>query len=152
MTPATLRTHLQARLPSYMIPSAVILMEKFPLTSNGKLDRKALPAPSSPSSRVARESDRPYTKTEQALAAICTEVLKVKTISLDDNFFDLGGHSLLAIKTLSRIRDVFEVDLPTRSLFEKPVIADLAEAIDALQWLKKSKEPTCSGIREEIVL
>jgi len=151
VTPAILRTHLQARLPTYMIPSAFILMEKFPLTANGKLDRKALPAPS-PSSRVAQESARSYTRTEQALASICTEVLKVENVGLGDNFFDLGGHSLLAIKTLSRIRDVFEVDLPTRTLFEKPVISDLAEAIDALQWLEKSKEPACSGIREEIVL
>jgi len=85
--------------------------------------------------------------------SIWTEVLKVEHIGLEDNFFDLGGHSLLAIKALSRIRDVFEVDLPTRTLFEKPMIADMAEAIDALQWLQKSKVPIHSaGIREEILL
>jgi amino acid adenylation domain-containing protein len=104
-------------------------METFPLTPNGKLDRKALPPPSYESPKVAHDFVRAYTETEKALAAIWTEVLKVEQIGLDDNFFDLGGHSLLAIKTVSRIRDVFEMDLPTQTLFEKPILADLAKVL-----------------------
>ncbi|MEW6301938.1 MAG: amino acid adenylation domain-containing protein [Verrucomicrobiota bacterium] len=154
LTPVALRKHLQARLPQYMIPSAFVLLEQFPLTANGKLDRQALPAPTSPSRSPAREISRLPTETEQTLVRIFSEVLNVEHVGLDDDFFDLGGHSLLAIKTLARIRDAFNVDLPTRTLFEKPVLADLAGAIDALQWLRLSNTPAGeeTGIQEEVVL
>ena len=126
LTPITLRKHLKARLPQYMIPSAFVLMEKLPLTSNGKVDRQALPAPAVESVAPARDVVRPLTETEQALTAIWTDLLKVETIGLDDDFFDLGGHSLLAIKAASRIRDVFEVEVQTRTLFEYPTVRSLA--------------------------
>ena len=153
LTPATLRKHLRERLPQYMIPSTFVLMEKFPLTSNGKIDRQALPtfAPESP--QPAHDVVGPRTETEKALATIWTELLKVAHIGIHDDFFDLGAHSLLAITAVSRIRDVFEVDLPLRNLFEQPTVAGLAEIIDALAWAAGSRQlPAAAGSREEIEL
>jgi amino acid adenylation domain-containing protein/FkbM family methyltransferase len=153
LSPTTLRKYLTARLPQYMVPSAFVLMAEFPLTSNGKIDRQALPSVTSENTRAARESVAPRTETEQALAAIWTELLKVEHIGIDDDFFDLGGHSLLAIKLVSRVRDVFGVDLPLRNLFERPTVAKLAEAIDALVWLARpSPQPGAAGDREEIAV
>jgi len=153
LTPTTLRKYLTARLPQYMVPSAFVLMAEFPLTSNGKLDRQSLPNGTSEHTWPARESVAPRTETERALAAIWTELLKVEHIGSDDDFFDLGGHSLLAIKLVSRVRDVFEVDLPLRNLFERPTVARLAEAIDGLSWVARSKAPISDAReREEFAL
>jgi len=129
LTPATLRAHLKARVPQYMIPSAFVLMDGFPLTSNGKIDRHALPAVSPETLPPARDVGRPLTETEQALAAVWTDLLKVESVGVDDDFFDLGGHSLLAIKAVSRIRDVFQVDVQTRALFENPTLGALARLV-----------------------
>ena len=129
LTPATLRKYLKDRLPQYMIPSAFVLMEKFPLTSNGKIDRKALPTFSHENIPAARDFVRPHTEIEKELAAIWTELLQVENIGLNDDFFDLGGHSLMAIKAVSRIRDVFAVDLQTQTLFEYPTIAGLSKVL-----------------------
>lgn len=153
LTPTTLRKYLKERLPQYMIPPAFVLMEKFPLTSNGKIDRQALPPFSYENMQSAHEFVRPHTETEKALAAIWRELLKVENIGINDDFFDLGGQSLMAIKAVSRIRDVFEVDLPLRNLFERPTIAGLAEVIDGLSWVAKAKAPTHGASdREEIEL
>ncbi len=145
-----LRQFLERKLPKYMIPSQFVVLDSFPLTTNGKVDRKALPAPGlrrAESSEAAagpetsenlpagtaggngvavRDRARPQTETEKALVAIWTEVLRVENPGVNDDFFELGGHSLLAIKIISRIRDVFDVDLATQSLFEHPTIAGLA--------------------------
>jgi aryl carrier-like protein len=136
-----------------MIPSAFVLMEKFPLTSNGKIDRLALPTVARENKQPARDVIRPHTGTEKALAAIWAELLKVENIGANDDFFDLGGQSLLAIKSVSRVRDVFEVDLQLRNLFERPTLAGLAEVIDGLLWTTKAKAPTPGAVgREEIEL
>jgi hypothetical protein len=136
-----------------MIPPAFVLMEKFPLTSNGKIDRLALPTVARENKQPARDVIRPQTGTEKALAAIWAELLKVENIGANDDFFDLGGQSLLAIKSVSRIRDVFEVDLQLRNLFERPTLAGLAEVIDGLLWMTKAKAPTHGAVdREEIEL
>ena len=129
LTPVTLRKYLKERLPQYMIPSAFVLMEKFPLTSNGKIDRQALPNFSYENIQPAHDFVRPHTETEKALAAIWTELLKVENIGISDDFFELGGHSLLAIKAVSRIRDIFEVDLQTQTLFENPTITGLSKIL-----------------------
>ena len=153
LTPTTLRKYLTARLPQYMVPSALVLMEEFPLTSNGKIDRQSLPNVTSDNARPARESVSPRTETEQALAAIWSGLLKVEHIGIDDDFFEVGGHSLLAIQLVSRVRDVFGVDLPLRNLFERPTVATLAEAIDALMWLARpNPQPDAAGDREEIAV
>ena len=137
-----------------MIPSAFVLMDKLPLTPNGKVDRHALPAVSHDDTRpTVHELVGPQTETEKALAAIWIELLKVENIGVNDDFFDLGGHSLLAMKAVSRIRDVFDVDLPLGNLVERPTVAGLAEAIDALSWLSKAEAPVLlARDREEVEL
>jgi acyl carrier protein len=153
VTPPTLRKHVKERLPQYMIPSAFVLMDEFPLTANGKIDRHALPTFSSENTPPAPDVVGPRTDTEKALAAIWADLLKVEHIGLNDDLFDLGAHSLLAITAVSRIRDVFQIDLPLRNLFERPTVAGLAEAIDALAWVAGAgQQPAAAGNREEIEL
>lgn len=137
LTPLALRKYIKDRLPQYMIPAGFVLMDKFPLTSNGKIDRKALPPFSSENIQPLQNTVMPQTETEKALAGIWSELLKVENIGINDSFFDLGGHSLLAIKAVSRIRDLFEVDLPMQALFESPTIAELASIME---------ETDCSGM------
>jgi amino acid adenylation domain-containing protein len=124
-----LRNFLKERLPDYMVPAKFLYIESFPLTPNGKVDRKALPAPAQQEIRVNQVSAHPRTVTEEKLSAIWVELFKTENIGIHDDFFDLGGHSLLGIKLMSRIRDGFGVDLPVLSLFENPTIAGLAAAI-----------------------
>ena len=153
LAPASLRHYLKERLPQYMIPSAFVLMEKFPLTANGKIDRQALPAVVQEQAPSAREAVTPQTETERTLAAIWAELLKVESVGVNDDFFDLGGHSLLAIRSISRIREAFEVDLQLKNLFERPTVAGLAGVIDGLKWLAKPKAPAdTSAGREELEL
>jgi amino acid adenylation domain-containing protein/FkbM family methyltransferase len=152
LTPLTLHAHLAGRLPAYMVPAAFVLMEKLPLTANGKLDRQALPLPAADDkSQPAQAAAAPRSETEKALCAIWSELLKVDNVGIHDDFFDLGGQSLTAIRAVSRIRDTFRVDVPLRNLFEHPTVAELAETIDALSWLAKEDAPK-SGIadREEV--
>lgn len=133
LTPGTLRKLLKDQLPQYMIPSMFVLLEKLPLTANGKIDREALPAPSSEELPSVLDSLQPCTDTEKALAALWKETLKIENVSIHDDFFDLGGHSLLAIQAVSRIRDRFGVDLPAQTLFEHPTIAELAKLLSQSQ-------------------
>jgi amino acid adenylation domain-containing protein/FkbM family methyltransferase len=130
LTPASLRKRLQAQLPQYMVPAAFVLMDKLPLTANGKVDRQALPAVSLERSQPPQVA-QPLTETEQAVAAIWAELLKVEHIGRADDFFDLGGDSLLAIRAVARVRDVFGVDVQTRTLFEHPTLGDLATVLAA---------------------
>jgi amino acid adenylation domain-containing protein len=131
LTVAEVRTYLAQALPDYMVPPYVVWLEKLPLTANGKVDRKALPTPTQEHMQAAQAFVRPQTETEQALAVIWSEVLKVDHIGANDDFFDLGGHSLLAIRAVSLIRDVFGVDIPLQMLFEHPTIAGLADVLVA---------------------
>jgi amino acid adenylation domain-containing protein len=126
-----LRAHLRQNLPEYMVPSAFVSVDVLPLTPNGKLDRKALPAPDFASAEETYTA--PRTPTEQVLAAVWAEVLRVERAGIHDSFFELGGHSLLATRVVSQIRDVFGVELPLRALFEGPTIAQLAEAVEELR-------------------
>jgi FkbM family methyltransferase len=149
LTPALLRRQLKERLPHYMVPSAFVLMEQFPLTSNGKIDRQALPASFRSSVPPSCHGATPETETERALATIWTRLLKIETIGTGDDLFDLGAHSLLAMRAVTQIRETFGVNLHLRSLFEHPTIAGLAALIDDLSLLA----PVTSGDtqdREEI--
>jgi acyl carrier protein len=155
LTVAELREHLAKELPDYMLPTYFIRLDKLPLTSNGKVDRRALPAFSHETIQPASDFMPPRTETEKALAAIWSELLNVQHIGVDDDFFDLGGQSLVAIKAVSRIRDVFGVDVALRNLFERPTVAGLAEVIDGLSWVTQAKTPASPGSaqdREEITL
>ncbi|PQQ26709.1 non-ribosomal peptide synthetase, partial [Photorhabdus luminescens] len=122
-----LRAHLQAILPDYMVPSAFVRLDAFPLTPNGKLDRRALPAPDSEA--FARQTyEAPQGETEIALAAIWRELLGMEQISRYDSFFALGGHSLLAIRVVERLRHL-GLTLTARDLFQSPVLSDLAQTL-----------------------
>jgi acyl-coenzyme A synthetase/AMP-(fatty) acid ligase/acyl carrier protein len=117
-----LRRKLSQRLPEYMAPVAIIGLEAFPLTANGKLDRRALPEPELIS---AAEWRAPRNPQEEILCALFGEVLGLERVGLDDDFFELGGHSLMVTRLVNRIRIKFGVELPLRVLFELPTVAEL---------------------------
>jgi amino acid adenylation domain-containing protein len=123
-----LREHLRQSLPEYMVPQAFVPVGRIPLTPNGKLDRRALPAPAG-DAYAAREYEAPADETEQALAKIWAEVLRVDRVGRRDSFFELGGHSLLAMRVLSRVREVLEVKVAVRELFTWPVLKDFAQVV-----------------------
>jgi amino acid adenylation domain-containing protein len=128
--PEELRGHVQQSLPDYMVPAAVVVLEAFPLTPNGKVNRKALPAPEY--RRDEREAYvAPRTPVEEGVAGIWSEVLRVPRLGVQDNFFAAGGHSLLATQVISRMRQMFGVELPVRAMFEAPTVAGLAGRIEA---------------------
>ena len=129
-TAGDLRRYLQERLPDYMVPSVYMFLEALPVTPNGKVDRKALPAPDWTQRDVENAYVAPRTETEERLAQVWAQVLGVERVGVRDNFFGLGGHSLLATQLISRVRDVFQVELPLRNAFESPTVAALAERVD----------------------
>jgi hypothetical protein len=135
----SLRAHLSTALPEYMVPAAYVRLEALPLTPNGKLDRKALPAPEG-DAYASREYEAPEGKIEVALAEIWTELLRVERVGRRDHFFELGGHSLLALQVVSRVRQVMEVELALVAVFEKPVLAALAERILELRLARFDPE------------
>ncbi len=131
--PADLVDYLSGQLPDYMIPSAFIKMEAFPLTSSGKVNRRALPAPEAADLERIGTFVAPRNQVEEILAGIWRRILKTDKIGVTDNFFNIGGHSLLATQLISRIRDAFEVDFPLQKFFETPTIEALAMEIEKLK-------------------
>ncbi|RKH38701.1 condensation domain-containing protein, partial [Corallococcus llansteffanensis] len=125
---ASLRAALKQHLPDYMVPSAFVPLEDFPLTPNGKVDRKALPAPDA---SLTTAYVAPRNELEQKLAVLWSEVLRVPRVGLSDDFFALGGHSLLATQLVSRIRSTFSVELPLRALFEATSLEAFATRLQA---------------------
>jgi acyl carrier protein len=122
---AELRERLTQRLPAAMVPADWVFLDALPLTSNGKVDRRALPVPT----RAEREFTAPRTPLEEQVADIWRTVLRVDRVGVDDNFWDLGGHSLIATRVLARVRDTFGIDLPLQSLFTTPRLAEFAAAV-----------------------
>jgi amino acid adenylation domain-containing protein len=123
---SALRPHLAQSLPDYMLPAAFVRMDAWPLTVNGKIDRKALPAPEDDA--YARRAFEPArSEAERVLAAIWSDLLNIEQVGRNDHFFELGGHSLLAVQLVSRVRQSLGVELPLRALFEAPILCDLAE-------------------------
>jgi amino acid adenylation domain-containing protein len=123
-----LRRELREKLPEYMVPSQFVRMEKLPLTANGKIDRRALPEPEAEATAAPAYVEA-RTPVEEIVVGIWQEVLGLKRVGVYDNFFELGGHSLLATRIISRVRKSLAVDLPLRTIFESPTIAELSENI-----------------------
>ena len=124
-----MRDWAKQRLPEYMVPAAFVVLERMPLSSNGKVDRKALPAPDAAGLKT-EFGQIPQTQVEIRLASIWEEVLKVNSVQLDDDFFDLGGQSLLAVQMMTRAREAFGCELPLTLLFGSPRLGDLAKVIE----------------------
>ena len=127
-----LRSFLIEKLPEYMIPTTYIVLDELPLNANGKVDRRALPAPEQTADQIGDGFLAPRTPTEEMLAEIFADVLRVASIGVGQNFFELGGHSLLATRVVSRVRTAFGVDVALRTLFERPTVAGLSEEIETL--------------------
>jgi amino acid adenylation domain-containing protein len=132
-TPTEMRLFLRARLPEYMIPSTFVALSALPVTTSGKVDRRALPEPDWSVGQREGEYVAPRTPAEQQLASIWSEVLGVQKVGSQDNFFDLGGNSLLALRLISRVRRAFSIDLPLVALFTAPILSELAARIAVLQ-------------------
>jgi len=147
LNPPLLRSYLLTRLPDYMVPAAFVILEALPLTPNGKVNRRALPPPEQAHRVCGGGEMAPRNQLEELLATIWGDLLKVDKIGIHDNFFALGGHSLLATQVMARLRQVLEFDLPLRTLFEHPTIAQLTREIDTLlfqafpDWHKDKPAP-----------
>jgi acyl-CoA synthetase (AMP-forming)/AMP-acid ligase II/acyl carrier protein len=137
-----LHSFLRQKLPGYMAPAAYVWLESLPMTPNGKIDRRALPAPDKTRPELEAAFVAPRTPAEERLAAIYAEALGLERVGIRDHFFDLGGHSLLAMQVVSRVRQAFKIELPLRSLFETPTVAGLAENIETILWAAQSSQST----------
>jgi acyl carrier protein len=130
LAPSELRVAIAVQLPEYMLPGVFVLLEAFPLTPNGKIDRKALPAPEAADRTRGTSYVAPRTVLEELLVEVWQEVLKVERIGIHDHFFEIGGHSLLATRVIARLRNVLDLDIPLRTLFEQPTVEQLAQGLD----------------------
>jgi amino acid adenylation domain-containing protein/thioester reductase-like protein len=137
-----IRAFLKEKLPGYMIPSAFVVMDSFPLTVNGKVDRRSLPAPASNRPILDEEYIAPTTPIERRIADIWSQLLGIEEIGLKDNFFELGGHSLLTTQMIAQVEAAFQVILPLLSFFKAPTIAGLAEAIAETQHPESAPHAT----------
>ena len=135
--PAKLRAHLAQNLPDFMVPSALVVLPQLPMTPNGKLDRKALPAPNL-QQRILRA---PRTPQEEILCSLFAELLGLQRVGIDDNFFALGGHSLLATRLISRIRSSLDVEVAIRTLFEAPTVEALAQRLHDAETARPALVP-----------
>ncbi|WP_427161994.1 non-ribosomal peptide synthetase [Aliinostoc sp. HNIBRCY26] len=129
-----LRRFLKERLPEFMVPNILMVLETMPLTPNGKVDRKALPKPDPSRPELEANYVAPRTPLEQQIADIWAQVLNLPRVGIYDNFFELGGYSLLGIQVVSRLRQALEVEILMSNLFELPTVADLAERVETLRW------------------
>ncbi|MEP7019524.1 MAG: amino acid adenylation domain-containing protein, partial [Pseudonocardiales bacterium] len=135
----TLRRHVGAVLPAYMVPTAVVILDALPQTPNGKIDRKALPAPDPDAAGETREVTMPRTPIEQALADVWSQVLGVSTIGIEDDFFSLGGHSLLVLQVASRLPDLLGTVVPLRNFFDRTTLE--AQSLAVLHELLAVRMP-----------
>jgi len=136
-----LRSFLEQKLPDYAIPSVFVPLEILPLTSSGKIDRRALPPPPALGPAPPEQMVAPASKTEEKLALIWCEVLGLPKVGIRDNFFELGGHSLRLTQVISRIRNVFQIELPFSQVFQTPTIAQLSLLLE---------ERTANGVEDPI--
>jgi surfactin family lipopeptide synthetase A len=136
-TSGELRQFLTNQLPAYLVPNTFVILESLPLTPSGKCDRRSLPVPEP--QELSDHYIAPKSPTEEILAQIWAQVLKVERVGREDNFFELGGHSLLATQVLSRINSAFGLDLSVQIMFESPTIAGIAGYIQAVDWVAQDQ-------------
>ena len=129
-TTAELKRHLREKLPDYMVPEAILMLEEMPVTANGKLDRKRLPSVEGADRQLEREYVSARTPVEEMVVGIFEEVLKLDRVGIHDNFFEIGGHSLLATQVISRVRSIFGVEVGVGSVFKAPTIEGLSRTIE----------------------
>ncbi|HEX6288830.1 MAG TPA: amino acid adenylation domain-containing protein [Herpetosiphonaceae bacterium] len=141
ITGGELQSFLRARLPIYMLPNHVMQLDQLPLTPNGKVDRRALPPLEGSPRSQERPALAPFTMLEETIATIWAGVLSVAPISAEASFFELGGHSLLATQVIARVRDLFKIDLPVRTLFEFPSLRAFTQRVEAAQQAKSGHLP-----------
>jgi acyl carrier protein len=127
-----LRYALMKHIPAYMLPSAFMFLPMLPLSPNGKVDRRALPAPSGAGLQREQTYVAPRNPTEELVAQIWAETLHIPQIGIHENFFKLGGHSLLVMRVLARLKETFQIEMPLQRFFERPTIASLCEAIEEM--------------------
>ncbi|MFQ5852527.1 MAG: amino acid adenylation domain-containing protein [Candidatus Binatia bacterium] len=147
-TVSKLRGFLKEKLPDYMIPSAFVMLDALPLTPTGKVDRQALPPPGKYRPELDTPCVAPRTPIEEELAKIWAEVLSLDQVGIHDNFFDLGGHSLAATRVISRVIKTFKVELPIRSLFESPTVAEMVVVITRNEAKKVGQEDLARMLAE----
>jgi amino acid adenylation domain-containing protein len=140
-----LRSYLRERIPDYMVPSYIVMLDHLPLNANGKVDRPALPEPQPDEAVSSVAYVPPRTPTEQMIADIWTRVLGMERIGINDNFFDLGGHSLLATQLISRIREEFALEMPLVHLFENPTVAELSGIVESIRWARQEVLVSAAG-------
>jgi len=141
-----LRRGLQRTLPEPMLPSAFVFLEAFPLTQQGKVDRRALPAPERP--QPGSGFIPPRTPLEEEVARVWRDVLKVERVGVSDSFWELGGHSLLATRVLSRIEELFEIDLPLQTLFASPSLGEFAAMVGQRALARDGGEDIAAALEE----
>jgi len=142
------RQFVQQKLPNYMMPQAFVLLSALPLTPNGKVDRKALPTPDTATRNLSTGLALPRNPIEAKLVQIWSEVLGIEHIGIKDNFFELGGHSLLATQVISRLSNLFEVELSLQNFLEYPTVASLAETIQVLSTVQNG-QPSVTELSED---
>jgi amino acid adenylation domain-containing protein len=143
------RQFLKQKLPAYMMPAAFVMLDALPLTPNRKVNRQALPVPNRVRPDIEETFVAPRTTIEQQLADIWQQVLGLERVGIHDNFLDLGGHSLLATQIISRIREVFRIEVPLDSLLEEPTVAKQAERIETLRWIAQNQQATSANLESD---
>ncbi|HEX8852221.1 MAG TPA: phosphopantetheine-binding protein, partial [Pyrinomonadaceae bacterium] len=145
-----LRHFLKQKLPDYMIPSAFVVLDAMPLTPNGKINRRALPAPSMPGASATGAADyvAPQTDLERTIAGIWQGALQVERLSTQDNFFDLGGHSLLMAQVHARLREVLQTEVPVIELFKYPTVSSLARYFNQRQNRQPASRQTDDRVKK----
>jgi amino acid adenylation domain-containing protein len=150
ITAKQLREHISRQLPAYMVPASFVHVDALPVTENGKVNRSALPAPDATNCLVDDDYVAPRTLVEQRLAVILSQLLSVKAVGVNDNFFFLGGHSLLGTQLLTRISQSFGVELSLLSLFDHPTLAAMSEEIEKLILAKLDRMEPASSSRQQL--
>jgi acyl carrier protein len=148
-TTSALRTALAATLPNHMIPAVFVMLDSLPLTPTGKVDRNALPDPGNSRPELDTPFVKPRTAVESELSKVWCEVLGLAQVGIHDNFFELGGHSLAAARVISRVIEIFQLELPLKALFESPTVAEMAKII-ALNETKRAGQEALARMLSEV--